>query len=251
MGQSVYLNGEFIPADRPCISPFDRGFLYGDGIFETIRADNGVPEFLGDHLSRLERAAEAVSLELPETSFPGIINELLARNGLNEGCARVKIIITRGIQPSLSLHCIEPLTVLVTAVAQGPLHIPQRIGIYPERRTTPAAKHKTLCYLFNLMAKQWAADSGYDDALLLGCSGEILECTSSNIFIERGTEIIKPLNQGYFLEGIMGMHFCRDREAEGFSITERMVLPEDICSTDTVWVTNSMIRSVTVSLASG
>ena len=162
-------------------------------------------------------------------------------NSLDEKTARIKIILTRGAEQGLRIQkCSEPL-LLITAAEHIPKKPPERIGIFPERRLDPVAGHKSLNYLYNLLARDWALHNGLDEAVLTGPEGESLECAASNIFIQRGTTVIKPLNNGYFLEGIMGRHFIKTKKEQGCSVTEKTLLPRDISDSDTVFITNSII----------
>ena len=246
----IYINGNILPENEAHVSPFDRGFLYGDGIFETIRAENGIPEFLAEHITRLKTSAAALGITVPETDYGQVIGELLRNNGLASGTARVKIIITRGIHKAITLECSNPVTQIITAIDQAATRIPEVIGIYPEPRTDPLSKYKSLNYLFNLIARNWAYENGLDEAVLLGTDGEILECSMSNIFIEREKTIFKPLNQGYYLEGIMGEHLCKEKKAQGYEITEMKIYPDNIKKTDKVLITNSMIGICEVKIIS-
>lgn len=237
----LYINSEFKDEQDAAVSPFDRGFLYGDGIFETLKADRENIEFLGEHITRLEDSAQALNITVPDTDWNRIILELLKKNGLSEKTARVKIILTRGTEPGLHLNKGDSPTLIITASEQKPEKKPEKIGIYPEKRLDPVSKHKSLNYLYNLQAREWAKQNGFDEAVLLGSDGEILECAASNIFIERDKTIIKPLNQGFYLEGIVGNHFCNTKKREGFLIKEEKIFPEDIKDEDTIYITNSMI----------
>ncbi len=239
--QFIFCGNKTLPASQVRISPFDRGFLYGDGVFDTIKAENGVCEFLEDHLERFRKTCEIMRLPCPDIDFEQVISGLLEKNRLTSSTARVKLIITRGVQPGLSLECANPPLFLITAVKQSAVKKPSVIGVYPVPRTDPVAEYKTLSYIYNLQAKQWASENGVDDAVLLDTEGRILECTSSNIFIQREHEILKPRNRGYYLEGIMGKHFCVDRQEKGYSITETDITLNDIRDTDRIIMTNSMI----------
>ena len=102
--QFVWLNEALIPVSQALVSVNDRGFLYGDGLFETLRADAGRVRFLTGHLERLDASARAFRLPLPENiSWQERLAQLLAANGLSRGPARVKILLTRGVAPGLGL----------------------------------------------------------------------------------------------------------------------------------------------------
>jgi len=237
----VWHNGSIKPAEEAGVSPFDRGLLYGDGLFETIRAVDGKPEFLEEHLARLSASARALAIPMPPLPWEEIIGELLVKNGLTRGTARVKILLTRGTTPGVGLPAGGDPTCIVTAVRYAPARLPERVGVYPVRRAAPTAAHKTLNFLFNLQAREWALRNGYDEAVLLGMEGEILECSTSNIFFRRGREIIKPRNEGLYLEGIMGRRFLEMKRKEGFAVRERKIFPAEIDADTETYITNSLI----------
>jgi branched-subunit amino acid aminotransferase/4-amino-4-deoxychorismate lyase len=247
----IYINDRFVEEQEACISPFDRGFVYGDGIFETIKADKGEIEFLAEHIKRLTGSAEELKIPLPDKDWEGLISQCIEKNDLEEKTARVKIILTRGIQPGLGLTCDNPPTLLITAVEQKQQPAPEKIGVYPEKRMDPVSKHKSLNYLYNLIARDWAAENGYDEAVLIGSRGEILECTMSNIFIKRENILLRPLNEGLYLDGIMGAHFIKTCREEGMGIEQTTILLEDIQPDDEIYITNSMIGICKVTLVKG
>ena len=117
----IWLNGSFTTLKDARISPLDRGFLYGDGLFETLRADKGEIFFLPDHLDRLRKSAAELRLpELPRINWDKVLKELLRRNDLARAIARVKIILTRGIISGLGLPPSSKPTLCLTAEPYSP-----------------------------------------------------------------------------------------------------------------------------------
>ena len=112
----VFVNGQFLPISQATVSVQDRGLLYGDGLFETIRAEAGRPLWLGHHLARLAQSAAALNLTLPP-DFPWEIKilELLQRNHLERHLAAVKILITRGEIATLGLPETDQPTIIIYA----------------------------------------------------------------------------------------------------------------------------------------
>ena len=118
---TIWLNGHFTPLDEARISPLDRGFLYGDGLFETIRAEKGKILYLRMHLDRLGASLSELRIAIdPMPDWSPILNRLLRENGLAPGIAAIKIIVTRGISPSLGLPAPEKPTVCVIAGPYDP-----------------------------------------------------------------------------------------------------------------------------------
>jgi branched-chain amino acid aminotransferase len=219
MSPVVYLDGEFLPKEKATISVFDHGFLYGDGVFEGIRAYSGRVFRLDEHVERLYRSAKAIMLDIPLTvaEMREAILETCRRNNLANGYIRV--VVSRGpgdlgIDPR---NCHGKATVVVIA---------DKLTMYPAsmyengmaiittatRRNSPAALDpniKSLNYLNNILAKievNRAARAGGDipvgEGLMLNLDGYVAEATGDNIFLVTGGKLITPPTHVGILEGI-------------------------------------------------
>ena len=200
----VHLNGQLVPEDQAMVSVFDRGFLYGDGLFETVLLRNGCPFRWEQHLQRLERGAAFLKIMLPfaPEQLRDFLDELVTENRLPQ--AIVRLTLTRGIgprgyspvgadQPSLvmSLHPAPvvdlrqpPRWRLVTA---SPRLVPN----------DPLAAYKTCNKLSQILARAEAEAAHAQEALLLNTDGQVVEAASSNLFwIENGTVFTPPLASG-------------------------------------------------------
>jgi branched-chain amino acid aminotransferase len=240
----VYLNGRFVTAGRAAISPLDRGFLYGDGLFETMRAYQGRVFRLHAHLQRM--AASAAVLRLPHTldveAIGGIAQELLRRNGLSDGALRLTI--TRGPGDGVDLPPQAEPTILMTArrlARDSGLDSPADVLALPNSAPVPAlARHKTLCYLPYVLARAQAKAAGADDALLLNAEGVVTEASTSNVFIVRGDHLATPRLECGLLPGITrGIVLDLAREA-GLAPEEADLKLEDLRSTGECFLTNSV-----------
>ncbi len=189
----VWLNDDLAPLDRAAVSVNDRGFQYGDGLFETLRAEDGRLYFLEAHLIRLRASAQAFRLPYPE-DFPweARLGRLLAANGLTRGPARVRIQLTRGQAPGLGLPGEGRPTVVIWAGRYEP-PTPEEyaagwpVAVFPERRTTFLGRHKSLNYLFYLAARQYALDQGAKEAIILEADGAVSEgAATSLIYLHKG-----------------------------------------------------------------
>lgn len=194
----VFFNGRFLPADQATVSIQDRGFLYGDGLFETLRAQDGRPFWLEEHLARLGNSAAAFRIPLP-TDFPwaAIIQTLLQRNGLDQGSAVVKIVVTRGEEPALGLPDPAQSTLIIMARSYTPPPAADYqqgwpVVCFPERRTIFLGQHKSLNYLFCLAARQYALDHGCREALLLEADGSVAEAAAAGLLWQEGEEFLVP-----------------------------------------------------------
>ena len=211
MGRWVYLNGEYVPREEAKISIFDHGFLYGDGVFEGIRAYNGRVFRLDEHIQRLFQSARAISLTIPISphELREKIKEALRKNELQD--AYIRVVVSRG-EGDLGLDpekCPHSQLIVIT----GKISIYQK-KLYEEgleiitssvRRNNPSALDpsiKSLNYLNNILAKLEATAKGVSEAIMLNSDGNVAECTGDNLFIvERGVLVTPPVWAG-ILKGI-------------------------------------------------
>ncbi len=202
MGKLVYLDGEMVEQDQAKISVFDHGLLYGDGVFEGIRAYDSNIFRLKEHIERLYRSARVIKLEIPltEEKMEKAVVDTVKANNLND--AYIRLVVTRGVG-DLGLNPIkcEKATVFIIA---------DKIDFYSEelyknglalitastRRNIPEAlspRVKSLNYLNNIMAKIEANVAGVPEALMLTSNGYVAECTGDNIFIiSRRNKVFTP-----------------------------------------------------------
>ena len=207
----IWLNGKLLEKEDAKISVFDHGLLYGDGVFEGIRAYKGRVFKLGEHLERLYDSAKAIMLEIPLSvgQFEKAVLEPLRGNKLRE--AYIRAVVTRGTG-DLGLDprkCPRPTIFIIT----------DKIVLYPQefyenglriitvstRRNIPEAVNpgiKSLNYLNNILAKIEANLGGYPEAIMLNKDGFVAECTGDNIFICRDGVLTTPPSSIGALKGI-------------------------------------------------
>ncbi len=197
----VYINGEFVPESEAKISIFDHGFLYGDGVFEGIRAYNGKVFRLWEHIDRLYDSAKAIDLEIPmsKEEFGKIILETLRRNRLRD--AYIRPIVTRGVG-DLGLDpkkCGRPTVIVITkpwGKLYGDLYERGLKAVtVTVRRNPPDAlppNIKSLNYLNNILAKIEANVKGGDEAIFLDANGYVSEGSGDNIFIVKNGVVMTP-----------------------------------------------------------
>jgi branched-chain amino acid aminotransferase len=207
----VYLNGQFVDRKEAMVSVFDHGFLYGDGIYETLRAYGGRIFMLRKHLARLHRSGELIGLKIPlaEQDWPLLLGEALRRNAL--GDAYIRITISRGegeigLDPNL---CPHPTVVVM---AKPGLSYPAElyedgvsIAIVTVRRNLSSAlppRIKSLNFLNNILAKREASVAGAFDGLMLNAEGHLTECTASNVFFVQDGRLFTPSLECGILDGI-------------------------------------------------
>ncbi|MBB3808301.1 aminotransferase class IV [Pseudochelatococcus contaminans] len=235
-----WLNGQLIPVSGAAVPVCDRGFLLGDGIYETIRVYNGEAQWLERHLARLTYGLRVIALR-HDANLPAAIAETIAANALDAGSLRITI--TRGSGPrGIAPPQKSEATTLITAFpAAGPLP-PARIIIASRTRRnafSPVAGIKSINCLDNIIARQEAARTGADDALLLDTRERISEATAGNVFAVINGELLTPLPGDGALPGITR---ARVLEIEG---REATLTADDIRQASEIFLTSSLgIRPV-------
>lgn len=254
--QIVWLNGRFLPAREAAISPLDRGFLYGDGVFETLRSENGSVLYVDEHLQRLHHSLDDLRITLESRpDWEALFSELIDRNNLSKEVASVKIIVTRGICQGLGLPDSSTPTVCLAAQKY---HVPEnetyqkgwRLEVFRSGFSPPLAKHKSLNYLYFLTARQAALDAGADEALILDPYGKITETAAGSILARTGGKWWTPAND-YQLPGITVKQVSLMLATSGEQVERRPSSLEEIFAADTVWILNSMLGIMPVLEISG
>ena len=250
----IWVNGEFRGAGAPLLSARDRGLLYGDGLFETLRAYDGVPFLLNEHLDRLSDSAAFLCIgDPPDAAALGqAITELLHRNGLRD--AYVRITFTRGEHTgSLELEPAEAPTCIAVAQPLRPLppsrYDPGSTAIIASTRQnadSPLPRHKTLNYLNNLLARTEARERGADEAILLNTRGQVAEAASSNLFLVRQGRLVTPSLDSNILPGVTRAEVLRLAREAGIPSEERTIRPDELQLADEVLLTNSVAELVPI-----
>jgi branched-chain amino acid aminotransferase len=248
----VYLNGRFLSLHEARISPLDRGLLYGDGIFTTMRAEEGRVLYVKDHLERLQHSLTELRLPLPSSvEWEATLKELLRRNRLEKEVASVKIVVTRGQSAKLGLPATAQATVVIYA---RPYEPPQpstyrtgyRLHVFRDGFSPPLSRLKSLNYLYHLTARQAALDAGADEAVMLDVQGRLSETAAGSLLLRTGGEWWTP-HSAYQLPGITLRHVMKILEDAGLNVARRPADAADLFSAETVWVLNSLIGVMPVS----
>lgn len=248
----VWLNGDFVPLPEAKISPLDRGFLYGDGLFETMRAEDGQILYWSDHLERLYRAMGVLRLVVDLTrDWDTLFRELLRQNDLSDTVAVVKILLSRGISPRLGLPVAENPTLCVIAQKYelpDPTDYERgwRLHVFKESFSPPLARYKSMNYLYYLMARQAALDAGANEALILDHRGKVTETAAGSLLVRTKGKWWVPIGN-YQLPGITLRHIVNIIYESGQEVKFRPSPIEDLYSAQTVWILNSLIGIMPVS----
>jgi branched-chain amino acid aminotransferase len=249
MRATVYVNGRITAGSDAVVSVFDHGFLYGDGVYETLRTYQHEPFLFDRHLRRLHRSASLVSLALPgsDADLLASVRATLAADPAPDE-RYIRILVTRGVGDlSYSLEACPVPTLVIIA---KPLVIPPartftegiRLALVSVRRNHPDALNpliKSNNLLNNALAMQEAYRRGADEALMQNQAGELAECAQSNVFLVRdGTALTPPVTAG-LLPGIT-REFVLDLARDlGVPAREEHLRPSDLETADEVFVTGT------------
>jgi len=256
----VSIDGQVVEGDEARVSVFDRGFLYGDSVFEVFRTYGGVPFAQREHLERLKRSADRLMIPMPVSleTLSSEVHATLAAAGAGEWYVRV--VITRGTGPLTydPSTATTPVRVIIAAPVSvpPPEHYERGVGVWLLHASRPtdddrAAGAKASNYLANLLAVHEAKQKGAQEALMLGRHGQILEGASSNIFIVKDGTVRTPEPQTGVLVGITRATVLAAAVAEGIEVEEAEVRPEDLYGADEAFITSSIREVMPVVSADG
>ncbi|PJA77978.1 MAG: branched-chain amino acid aminotransferase [Nitrospirae bacterium CG_4_9_14_3_um_filter_51_5] len=252
----IFLNDRFVKKEQARISVFDHGFLYGDGVYETLRVYQGRIFLLERHLARLQRSCDLIGLTLPikGDAWEAIMTEMLVRNGLED--AGLRVTISRGegelgIDPGL---CPSPtIVVMAKSVVSYPAHMREqgvRLQLVSVRRNPESAQSpqiKSLSFLNNILAKQEAVQAGAFDALMLNMDGHVTECTTSNIFFVANHRVHTPSVTCGILQGITREVVIALAGDLGIDVEEGAYAAADVLQADECFMTNTGLEVMAVS----
>jgi len=251
----VYLDGHFVPKEQALVSVFDHGFLYGDGIYETMRAYGGKLFLLKKHLSRLKRSAAAISLTLPLPleKIGEALDESLHVNKLRE--AYVRLHISRGpgeigLDPAL---CTAPTMVIVTKPFRDyPAEYYERgvsVAVVTTRRNHPLALDpaiKGTNFLNNILAKIESLRAGAYEGLMLNWKGYVAEGTISNVFMVKRGILYTPHADTGILEGVTRDLVLRLAKKKKVPLKETLLRPRSLFAADECFITNTTMEIMPV-----
>ena len=260
----IYLNDQFVKEEEAVVSVFDHGFLYGDGVYETIRS-YGSRIFMRDqHLARLRRSADAIGLTIPipEHRWPALLHEAMTRNDLGQEHtdAYLRITISRGtgdigLDPSL---CPTPTVVIMTKPLTPPSPQTYRNGVSlivaKTRRNLPSAldpQIKATNFLNNILAKREAIAAGAFDSILLNWESHLTECTVSNLFFVRAGRLCTPALACGLLDGITRDIVLSLAQEAQIPVDEGHFGIEAIHKADECFVTNTSMEVMPVTMVDG
>ncbi|HTE02538.1 MAG TPA: branched-chain-amino-acid transaminase [bacterium] len=248
MGLVAYINGAFVPKEEAKISVYDHGYLYGDGVFEGIRAYNGRIFRLDRHLDRLYDSARYLMLEIPlsKQQMGAAIVETVRRCGLRD--AYIRPVISRGVG-DLGLDprkCKVPTVVIIVDTIQlYPKEAYERglravtAAVRKVRPDAVSVQAKTLNYLNSILARLEANRAGVEEALMLQGDGYVCECSADNIFLVRGGEVWTPPAHLGILQGVTREAVMELARRQGLPMLERVFTLYDVYTADECFLTGT------------
>jgi branched-chain amino acid aminotransferase len=244
----IFIDGKIFNERDAKISVFDHGLLYGDGVFEGIRAYNGRVFKLKEHIDRLFYSAKAILLEIPMThaELMKATIETIRANKLRD--CYVRLVVTRGVG-NLGLNprsCKKPTVIIIAGKIQ--VYPPELYAKGMDIVTVPTVRNlhsalnpaiKSLNYLNNILAKIEANNAGVEEAVMLNAEGFVAECTADNLFIIKNGEVFTPPNSAGALYGITRQTVIELAQASGMKVSEPNLTRYDLFNADECFLTGT------------
>jgi branched-chain amino acid aminotransferase len=249
MRGAVYVNGKIAPADQAVVPVYDHGFVYGEGVYETLRTYNRVPFLYEQHMQRLRRSAERLLLDVPfdDAALLGWIGRTVDAAGeLDE--AYIRILLTRGVgdlnyDPKSTP---APTTVIIVKPFEPPalrvytdgirISLVEMLRNHP-KSVNPGIKSNNL--LNNALAMQAAYRAGAEEGLMCNYRGELTECSQANFFLVRGGAALTPKSAAGLLEGVTRAFIFELGRELGIDVREEVLLPKDLEDADEMFITST------------
>ncbi|MGE0556678.1 MAG: D-amino acid aminotransferase [Burkholderiales bacterium] len=255
MSDIVYLNGDFLPIEEARIPVLDRGFIFGDGVYEVIPAYSERPFRLDEHLRRLQYSLDKVRIANPHTAaeWQQLINEIIKRNDgddqsvylqVTRGVAKRDHAFPKGIKPTVFMMSTPLVTPSPALVESGVACITAQDYRWLN------CDIKSVSLLGNCMLRQLSADVGAAETILFR-DGRLTEASASNVFVVRDGKLLTPPKDHLVLPGItydVVLEIARSRE---FEVEVRAVSEAEVRSADEIWVTSSTKEVLAVTTLDG
>lgn len=244
----IYIDGKYYSEKNATVSVFDHGLLYGDGIFEGIRAYHGRVFKLKEHIDRLYYSAKAILLDIPisHAEMMKAVVDTCRANKLRDGY--IRLVVTRG-PGGLGLNpkrCKKPCVIIIADKIQ--LYPPEYYQKGLEIITVPTVRNlhsavnpaiKSLNYLNNILAKIEANNGGVEEAIMLNAEGYVAECTGDNIFLIKGNTLMTPPLSAGALYGITRGVVMELAKEFGLTVTEPNLTRYDVFNADECFLTGT------------
>ena len=246
---AVYVNGTISPADSAVIPVYDHGFVYGEGVYETLRTYNRVPFLYERHVRRLRASAGHLHLDVPfdDAALARWIGETMAAAG-EIGEAYVRVLLTRGVGEltyDVRATPTPSLVIFVKPLDEPPARVFSdgiRISLVPILRNHPGSVNpiiKSNNLLNNALAMQEAYRRGAEEGLMCNYRGEISECSQSNFFMVREGVVLTPRSEAGLLEGVTRAFLFEVGGDIGIEVRDETLWPADLETADEMFITST------------
>jgi len=247
----VFLNGQFVPESQAVVPVNDRGFLYGDGLFETVRVAGGRPFRLAQHLERMIRGLDFLKIPRPfgAPQLEDFAAQLIERNGMPEAVLRLAVTRGPGARGYAPPANCRPTVVMTLHPAPVPDSLPAWSLITASYRipaADPLASFKTLNKLPHVLARAEAIAGGADEALLINTNGEVAETAGGNLFWVYQEEVCTAPSGRGVLPGITRAVVLEICQALGLPTSKRVIKPEALRHSQGLFVAQSVFGIVPV-----
>jgi branched-chain amino acid aminotransferase len=246
---AVYVNGKIAPAAEAVVPVYDHGFLYGEGVYETLRTYHHVPFLYDRHMRRLRGSSERIHLDVPfdDGTLAKWIDETVAAAGeMSE--AYIRILLTRGVgelnyDPKSTPH--PTLVIIVKPLEEPPARVFNdgiKISLVPILRNHPGSVNpliKSNNLLNNALAMQEAYRRGAEEGLMCNYRGELSECSQANFFMVRNGVVLTPKSQAGLLEGVTRAFLFNVGQDVGVEVRDEVLLPKDLETADETFITST------------
>jgi branched-chain amino acid aminotransferase len=245
----IWCNGQWLPAANYPGAAQDRGAFLGLGLFETMLALDGALVFADRHLARLHQSCERLGWSVELTNLREIAAELLVKNQLTTGRARLRLIVTAGSGPHNDLTPGADRLVWLAAFPAGetPESVALCLSPWPRNERSPLAGLKTACYAENLIALDHARRHGFDETIFLNTAGHLCETATANLFLVRNGVLLTPSLDSGCLPGIGREVLLELATANAIPSKERPLTQEDLHSAEEIFISSSTRGPVAVS----
>jgi 4-amino-4-deoxychorismate lyase len=252
----VYINGQFMKKEAVRISPFDHGFLYGLGVFETFRIYNGHPFLLDDHLDRLNQSLKVLHIDITynREGIVKILKELLAKNGLAHAYIRLNVSAGNGEIGLQTESYRNPNVIVFSKPLTAPSGMTEKKAVLLDlKRNTPegAQRLKSHHYLNNVLAKRELGNDLDSEGVFLTSEGFMSEGIVSNVFWYKGGILYTPAVETGILDGITRRFVLALVRKAGVEVREGFFKMEEATAADEIFFTNSIQEIVPVTTFSG
>ncbi|MBI4713075.1 MAG: aminotransferase class IV [Planctomycetes bacterium] len=252
MTNFVWLNGHYVSAAEAKISALDRGFLYGEGLFETIRVYNGAPFQMSRHYERLKHSAKRLKIpcHIGLKSLEQTVNKLVKLNDRKE--SYVRITVSAGPKPhpcsDTPVHGESGTILIESRELPAPYAKYRQTGaravIYPYKRSpeSPLYQHKTLSFMEYIIARKFASDNDAVDSIFVNTRNEVTEGSTSNVFMVKSGKVITPPLGANILAGVTRQTIFGLCTKNALWLRESDIKVKDLLSADEVFITNSLME---------